>query len=150
MGHTGWQWPQEDAGTTSLTFQEPMTDIRSGEAIPANVVITVSTLPTTQTTQDASSALDQWITDQRAEYPSLETSSKAENSMMGEKGSYVTYWIQMQKPNAEEGDTLRMRGRCLIVPRDKRLYMISYLCPAEFNTEYEKVFKKIRDTIEEL
>lgn len=147
---TYWQWPQEDDSTISLTFQEPATDIRSGEAIPANVFITVSTLPTTQTTKDSSDALDQWIADMRAEHPSLETSSKAENSMMSEKGTYVTYWIRVQKPNAEEGDTLKMRGRCLIVPKDKRLYMISYLCPADFNTEYEKVFKKIRDTIVEL
>ena len=42
------------------------------------------------------------------------------------------------------------RGRILIVPVNKKLYQVRYICPAEYNSDYEKVFKEIRSTIEEL
>ena len=45
---------------------------------------------------------------------------------------------------------LMTRGRILIVPVNKKLYQVRYICPAEYNSDYEKVFKEIRSTIEEL
>lgn len=138
----------EQAGSFTLSFSEPANDIRSGTGVPSSVVVSVSTAATAQTENDAKNAVDAWMNEYRAEFPSLSTSSKAPNNMMGETGSYVTYWIDVDVEGSET--PLRMRGRCLIIPKDKKLYMLRYLCPAEYNTDYEAVFKKIRSTIKEL
>lgn len=142
-----WAGP-EGEGTNTLTFSEPLNDIRSGRPVPSSVVISVSSLANVQTENDAKAALDAWLTDYRAEFQSLDTSSKAPNNMMGETGSYVTYWVDMPVEGSDQPE--KMRGRCLIVPKDKRLYMVRYLCPVDYNSDYEAVFKKIRSTIKEL
>ncbi|MDL2318850.1 hypothetical protein LJC74_07255 [Eubacteriales bacterium OttesenSCG-928-A19] len=140
----------DEANSHTLVFKEPLSDIRSGTKIPAELSISVNQLSTEQTQRDAENALDQWLNDQRALFEGFETSSKAENSMLGEKGYYVTFWVDMPVPDGGE-ETESMRGRCLMVPKGTRLYMVYFLCPKEFNSQYETgLFKKVRASMEVL
>lgn len=143
-----WQVTGDEPGSGTLVFSEPAHDIRSGQGAAASVVVAVSNLSAAQTENDASAAIDQIMNELRNEYETLETSSKADNSMLGQKGKYVTYWID--QPIEGQEKPLRMRGRCLVVPVNNKLYMLRYLCPAEYNSDYIEVFYKIRSTIAEL
>lgn len=143
-----WEVTGDEANSTTIVCSEPLADIRSGETIPASVVIAVNTLPMTQTVEEADLAIDQVMNTLREQYPSLETSSKDNNAMLGETGRYVTYWIEM--PTGEGEETLRMRGRCLVVPKDRKLFMVRYICPADLNTQYVNVFYEIRGSLKEL
>lgn len=144
-----WEVSGDVPDSSTIVFSEPLHDIRSGEAIPASVTIAVNSAATAQTTDDADYAIDQVMNDLRAQYPSLQTSSKDNNAMLDETGRYVTYWIEMPLYEGSE-HTLKMRGRCLVVPKDKKLYMVRYICPAELNSQYVKVFYEIRGSIKEL
>ena len=112
------------------------------------MTIVVNTYSGTQSLEDATAELDSVISQIRSSYPSLDVSSKASNKMLGEQGTYVTYWISMELAEGEE--PLKTRGRILIVPKNRKLYQIRYICPAEYNSDYENVFKKIRSTMTEL
>ena len=92
--------------------------------------------------------LDSVIAQIKESYPQMTVSNKASNRMLGENGVYVTYRIKM--PMGEGEQELMTRGRILIVPVNKKLYQVRYICPAEYNSDYENVFKKIRSTMTEL
>lgn len=144
-----WEMRQEPStADPTVVFMEPDNRILSGHTEAASITVSMAELPTAQTLKEAQSYLDAWLSNFRVEYPSLQTSSQDTNVIMGETGSYVTYWIDM--PVEGEEEPLRMRGRCLVVPKDKRLYMIRYLCPADYNSDYLKVFYNIRATMEEI
>lgn len=139
--------PALDVNT--IVYQEPERDIRSGQVVASSLTISMTEMTTAQTLKDAQSYLDAWMSNFRSENPSLQTSSQDTNQIMGETGSYVTYWIDY--PLNEDGtQTLRLRGRCLVVPVDRRLYMVRYLCPADFNSDYVNVFYKVRSTFSQL
>lgn len=138
----------EVPNTNMIVFMEPDTDIRSGTGYKTSVTIGVAQMSNEQTEKDAQTYLDVVLDSLRTEYPNMQTSSQASNSMMKQKGSYVTYWIDMPIDGDEE-NVFRMRGRCLVVPNGTNLYMVRFLCPSEFNGEYEEsVFKVIRSTFD--
>lgn len=141
-----WIVSTPEGNSNALIFTEPDSESHLGFA--SSVTIVVNTYSSAQTINDAAAELDSVISQFRASYPQLETSSKAENKMLGEAGKYVTYWIDM--PMGEGKEDLRTRGRMLVVPKNKKLYQIRYICPAEYNSDYENVFKKIRSSIQEL
>ncbi len=140
-----WTASTVEGNSNAIIFTEPASEAQDG--YPSTVTISVTTFSTAQRLSDAESELDSIIAQLRATYGSMEVSSKADNSMMGEKGRYITYWIYV---DTGEDEPLRTRGRILVVPKDRKLYQVRYLCPAEFNSDYETVFKRIRSTITEL
>lgn len=140
-----WIASSIEGNSNALVFTEPDSEAHDGFA--SSVTIVVNTYSSGQTLSDAQTELDSVISQIRASYPQLETSSKAENQMLSEKGTYVTYWIDMP---LSETASVRTRGRVLVVPKNKKLYQIRYICPAEYNSDYENVFKKIRSSIAEL
>lgn len=141
-----WVASQIEGNSNALVFTEPDSEAHDGFA--SSVTIVVNTYSGTQSLEDANAELDSVISQIRSSYPSLEVSSKANNKMLGEQGSYVTYWISMDLVEGE--DPLRTRGRILIVPKNRKLYQIRYICPAEYNSDYENVYKQIRLTLTEL
>lgn len=145
-----WDEPYME-GTNTLIVEEPINDIRSGAGIPSSVTISVSVYNSAQTITEATAELNSFMDRYRQEYDSLSVSQTSNNKMLGEQGVYVTYWVDVPiNPEDENSAVVKMRGRCLVVPKDKRLYMLRYLCPVSNNTDYEKVYKQIRDTIREL
>lgn len=147
-----WGDPTNDIPNSSyIVFQEPATDIRSGTGVPAFVTVAVNTGANEQTEKDAQNYLDTYLTTLRDQYPTLETSKQSENTMMGQKGSYVSYWVWIPIDENNPENTMRMRGRCVVIPSGNRLYNVRTLFPIDFNTEYdEAVFKVIRSTFAEV
>ena len=141
-----WTASSIEGSSNALVFTEPDSEAHDGFA--SSLTIVVNTYSSLQTLSDASAELDSVISQIRSSYPQLEVSSKAENRMLGETGSYVTYWIDM--PVDENGGTLRTRGRILVVPRNRKLYQLRYICPASYNADYENVYREFRTTVEEL
>ena len=141
-----WVASTVEDNSNAIVFTEP--DSEAHEGFASSITIVVNTYSNNQTLADAESELDSIISQIRSTYPQLEVSSKASNQMLGETGTYVTYWINM--PMGEGEPELRTRGRILVVPINKKLYQIRYICPADYNSDYEEVFKKIRSTITEL
>ena len=141
-----WTASSIEGSSNALVFTEPDSEAHDGFA--SSVTIVVNTYSGTQSLEDATAELDSVISQIRSSYPSLDVSSKASNKMLGEQGTYVTYWISMELAEGEE--PLKTRGRILIVPKNRKLYQIRYICPAEYNSDYENVFKKIRSTMTEL
>jgi len=134
-----------EGSSNAIVFTEPAVSAQQG--FQSTVTITVSTFSSAQTLADAETELDNIINLLREQFASMEVSSKADNSMMGEKGRYVTYRIYM---DTGEEEPLTTRGRILVIPKDKKLYQVRYLCPADFNSDYEKIYKEIRSSIAEL
>lgn len=145
-----WLDPVYDDATGILTIREPENDIRSGTGVASEVTIMMQELSTAQTEKDAQSALDAYLDYLRGIHPSLTASSSDTNSMMGSAGRYVTYRIDYAISEDESVAPLKMRGRCLVIPKDKRLYTIQYLCPADWNSDYVNVYYELRSTMEEL
>lgn len=132
----------------TVAYAEPMDQIRSGTGVPSSVTVSVSSYSTQQTLQDAEAALDDYLTQLRAEFPDLQNSRKDSNQMLGEEGSYVTYWLEIYPADSEY--PVYMRGRILVLPKERRLYMVRYMCPRDFNGSYESVYKKIRSSFTEI
>lgn len=141
-----WVASQIEGSSNALVFTEP--DSEAHEGFASSVTIVVNTYSSAQDKNDASAELDSVIAQIKESYPQMTVSDKAENKLLGETGVYVTYRIKM--PMGEGEAELMTRGRILIVPVNKKLYQVRYICPADYNSDYEKVFKEIRSTIEEL
>lgn len=140
----------EEERPNTLVFMEPSNDIRSGEKAAASLTVAINTLSTVQTQRDAEIYLEQSITAFRADNSTLEVSSMATNSMLGETSVYVTIWLDQtiyDEMGNETGETVRMRGRCQMIPKNQQLYMIYYLCPSNRNEEYlEGLYRHLRST----
>ena len=152
-----WVRSENANAPTAIVYQEPPNDIRSGTGVPSLIAIYMQLGTSTQTIADAEAFIDQIINSLPQEgYTNIEVSSKADNRFLGQTGRYVTY--RLDSVPDESGATLRMRGRILVVPVDRKLYMVRYLCPADYNTGpdgespggYEEVYKMIRETLKEL
>ena len=141
-----WKPSSIEGSSNALVFTEPESEANEGFA--SSMTIVVNSYSSLQTLDDARAELDSVITQIRESYPQLEVSSKAENRMLGEAGAYVTYWINM--PMDENGTTLRTRGRILVVPRNRKLYQVRYICPAAYNADYENVYREFRTSVEAL
>ena len=141
-----WVASQIEGNSNALVFTEPDNEAHDGFA--SSVTLVVNTYSSAQNEDDAKAELDSVIAQIKESYPQMTVSDKARNRMLGENGVYVTYRIKM--PMGEGEQELMTRGRILIVPVNKKLYQVRYICPAEYNSDYEKVFKEIRSTIEEL
>ena len=141
-----WVASQIEGNSNALVFTEPDSEAHDGFA--SSVTLVVNTYSSAQNEDDAKAELDSVIAQIKESYPQMTVSDKASNRMLGENGVYVTYRIKM--PMGEGEQELMTRGRILIVPVNKKLYQVRYICPAEYNSDYEKVFKEIRSTIEEL
>ena len=141
-----WVASQIEGNSNALVFTEPDNEAHDGFA--SSVTLVVNTYSSAQNEDDAKAELDSVIAQIKESYPQMTVSDKASNRMLGENGVYVTYRIKM--PMGEGEQELMTRGRILIVPVNKKLYQVRYICPAEYNSDYEKVFKEIRSTIEEL
>lgn len=122
----------------------------SGEPFFSFVEITVTTYSTAQTAADAEAKIDSILDELRAQYGDVRTSAKDKNTIMGAEGRYVTYHLYMPADAGAEGQTVYTRGRLLVVPVDKKLYSIRYLCPADYNSDYINVFYKVRSTMKQL
>ena len=141
-----WVASQLEGNSNALVFTEPDSEAHDGFA--SSVTLVVNTYSSAQNEDDAKAELDSVIAQIKESYPQMTVSDKASNRMLGENGVYVTYRIKM--PMGEGEQELMTRGRILIVPVNKKLYQVRYICPAEYNSDYENVFKKIRSTMTEL
>ncbi|MDR0896833.1 MAG: hypothetical protein LBN04_03150 [Oscillospiraceae bacterium] len=130
-------------------YTENENNIQSRTAFGSSLMIGMESRTSEQTKASATTYLQDQIAALRERFPDLETSSTAENNMLENKGVYVTYWLGVPyEDNPEE--TFRMRGRLLVVPVGTKLYTLSYMCPADYNTDYESVFKKARGSMKAL
>ncbi len=142
----------KDPNNSSATsFQEPVGNYRSGEAVPAMVSIRVTTQSGAQTLADAEKELDKALTDLKAEYDSLQVSAKESNQtfkVLDVKATYVTIRYDMPIEGSEA--TVKMRGRFVCLAKDRKIILIRNVCPALFNSDYDSVYTHIRGTLTEL
>ncbi|MDR0928995.1 MAG: hypothetical protein LBM74_04695 [Oscillospiraceae bacterium] len=142
-------WVRESPESNAVIYLENPNNIQSRTQFQSSLTITMTSRTNEQTMETAKSYLDDKIAELREQFPDLEVSPTAENPMMNSKGVYVTYWLGQPYPDNPE-QTFRMRGRLLIVPVGTKLYQLRYMCPADFNTGYEMVFRNARSTMKEL
>lgn len=134
---------------SAVSFQEPFDQIRSGFPVPATITIEVYEASNAQTTKDAENFLAAALTAYRQSHPTLQTTDQGDNSVGDMRGRYVTYWEDVT-PDEESAEPVKMRGRWLVLPSDKRLYTIRYICPADRNGDYLNTFYQVRSTFKEL
>lgn len=147
-----FQLDEANSTENTLVFMEPMNEIRSHEKVRASLTIAISTHATEQTEREADLALDSFIDTLRSSefLQNVEVSSKADNSMLDVKGRYITFWVDQEAEDGS-GEMVKMRGRCLMLPKGTRMYQVRFMCPRFYNTQYEDgVYKKIRATFTEL
>ncbi|HML46440.1 MAG TPA: hypothetical protein PKE04_06795, partial [Clostridia bacterium] len=65
------------------------------------------------------------------------------NPMLEEKGFYVNVRIP-------QADGTALRGRIFVVAKNRVLYQVRYICPANYNSEYSNIYREVRNTIKEL
>lgn len=138
-----WELSMDEELPGTAIYNE--VDALSGELVRSMIVVTVSNYGSAQTIDDARAKIDEDIQLLRSAYDGVEVSSKAEQRMLKQNGVYVTYWFTM-KPDGQE-TSLKMRGRLHVVPVDKKLIIVRYACPADYNTDYVEVYKKLRETL---
>ncbi len=68
----------------------------------------------------------------------------AERTLMGKNGYYVNYRGVMH-----DGTVVRGRVHMALLDNDK-LLMLHFSCPANYNSDYTKVYSHIRDTLKTL
>jgi hypothetical protein len=142
-------WVREELDGSTVVYVENPDNIQSRTGFASSLAVQVASRTTEQSMETAKSYLEDTLAGMREERPSLEVSPTAENPMLDSKGVYVTYWLGEPYPDNPE-QTFRMRGRLLVVPVGTKLYMLRYMCPADYNTDYEKVFKNARSSMKEL
>ena len=157
---TYWVRAEDPTVSNAIVYEEPQNDIRSGTGTQSQVVIQVVRADTAQTIKDAEAYIDLIIENlwENKNFQNTDFSQKADNRMLGETGRYITYRLDYMPEGAKT--PVRMRGRILVVPVDRKLYMVRYMCPAEFNVMptddpavnggYEEVYKKIRSTLKDI
>ena len=145
-----WERIEDPSVLNAVAYQEPINDIRNEHGAQSQIVVQVVTGSTAQTVGDAEAYIDSLLNNLLETYGNPDFSSKADNRMMGIIGKYVTYRVDYVPEGGDPENPIRMRGRILVVPVDRKLYMVRYICPADYNSDYEAAFKKVRDTIKEI
>lgn len=142
-----WVRTNDSAAANTITFYEPYDDIQSNEPTPASIDVAISTLGSAPSKAQVEQAITDELNSLKGQFSGLEYSSFADQKMkeFPDMGRYVTYWIEV--PIDGQVETVRMRGRIHVVPVDKKLVMIRYACPADYNSDYEEVYMRVRDTI---
>lgn len=138
--------PAEDVNT--VIYQEP--SINSITHIPILSTIMISVIPkqSVQTAKMAEEELTQQIERLKQEYPSLRYTGASGSRLAGEMGTYVSYWVEYEY--GESGKTESMRGRLHVTPINRRLYVIQTMHPADFNLEYDQIYKDLRASFTEV
>lgn len=136
----------EDANT--VIYMEP--SINSVTRIPVQSTILISVFPmqSVQTAKMADDELNRQIDELKKEYPSLRVTGASSSRLMGELGTYVSYWVEHEY--GENGKTESMRGRLHVTPVDRKLYIIRTMHPADFNVEYDQIYKDLRASFKEV
>lgn len=136
-------------GEPKVEFREPDDRTRSGLGVSSFILITVETHSTAQTKENAGSRLDEALNALRAEYPSLEFSSKSDQRIMASDGYYAT--VRFDKAVEGTDETIKMRGRYVAIPKDKKVYLFLFAQPAEYNDYYDTaIYKEFRSSVSEL
>jgi len=140
-------WDRQLVGQSSVTYYEPDNNIQSKEPVASSIDISVSLTSGNATIQDADAKIEEVLREMGNQYDNLQFSSRAQQRMknLREMGVYVTFWIDAT-PDGQEMP-ITMRGRIHVVPVDKKLVLVRYVCPADYNTDYEAIYRKVRDTI---
>jgi len=141
-------WERVLVGESTVTYYEPDDNIQSREPVPASIDVSVSLTSSAATLQDADAKIEEVLKTMAEQYENLQFSSRAQQRMkhLREMGVYVTFWID-HTPDGQE-IPITMRGRIHVVPVDRKLVLVRYICPADFNTDYEAVYRRLRDTIQ--
>lgn len=133
---------------TTITYMEPPDNIQSGTGIPSTVMVSISSTASEATEKDAQDLIDESLRLLEEQYPnSLEYSKPAMQRMneLRKEGPYVTFWIELVPDG--QNKSVRVRGRIHVVPKDRKLVLIRYYCPADYNVDYSEVYVKVRETI---
>ena len=140
-------WERVPVGESSVTYYEPDNNIQSREPIAASIDVSVSLTTAAATMKDADDKIEEVLKEMANQYDNLQFSSRAQQRMrnLREMGTYVTFWIDV-KPDGQE-IPVTMRGRIHVVPVDRKLVLVRYICPADYNADYEETYRRVRDTI---
>lgn len=140
-------WEQQLVGESAVTYYEPDNNKQSKEPIASSIDIAISVTSSAATLQDADAKITEVLNEMGKQYDNLQFSSRAQQRMknLREMGVYVTFWIDA-KPDGQE-TPITMRGRIHVVPVDRKLVLVRYVCPADYNTDYEDIYRRVRDTI---
>ncbi len=128
-------------------YVEPENNIRSGEKYPSKIYVQVIKYNSATTEKDAKDQIDTILSglldDENVSSPDF--SEKATYEKFGAVGWYSTYRVTYKDPVTTE--EMRLRGRCLVIPKDTKLYVVRFICPALFNTDYINVFYEVRKSM---
>lgn len=134
-------WIESMPLENTVQFLEPENQAHDG--VQTQLVIQVTTAPTNQTEEHAKNELNRIVDAMRVEYPDISVGAIGENPMLGETG----YYVNIRIPQA---DGSALRGRILVLAKNRVLYQVRYICPANYNSEYEKIYREVRNSIKEL
>lgn len=149
------------AGNLGLTFEsvagytvdesQPDTYILSEppeqqkDNVSAQFVLQSSSVAGNYTANNVKQDVRSYVTDLgKVNYKDWRLYDTAERTLMGKNGYYVNYRGVMH-------DDTVVRGRVHMALLDNnRLLMLHFVCPANFNSDYTKVYSHIRDTLKSI
>lgn len=134
-------WAESTPYENAVQFIEPESEAHDG--VPARLIVQVTNFSTNQTADDAKNELNRLVDAMREEYPDIGVGVVGENKMLGETGYYVNIRFT-------QADGSILRGRIFVLAKNRILYHVRYIAPANYNSDYEEVYRKVRNTLSEL
>lgn len=145
---TGWVDISTNEDQNQVIYQEPLTTRQGGSQVQSTLLIAVQQKQSAQTLRNAEEELNNQIEQLKREFPSLRVTSASDARLLNQTGRYISYWVE--HPYGEDGQTQSMRGRLHVTPVNRKLYVIRTMHPADFNVEYDEIYKAVRPSIKEL
>ena len=146
----GWANVSPEGEQNRVTYQEPMTTMQMGVHVQSTVQIALQQKGTVQTLKNAEDELNLQIDQLKGEFPGAIVTGMANSRLLGEMGRYVTYRVEFPYDANDPNKTQGMRGRLHVTPVGRKLYIIRTMHPADFNGDYDKVYKQVREKFREL
>lgn len=144
----GWQDISTSDDLYTVLFQEPSINTVTRIPVQSTLMISVQNMQSVQTEKNAEDELNRQIDALKAEYSGFRVTSVANSRLMGEMGRYVSFWLNYVYDENEP--PVLMRGRLHVTPVDRKLYLIRTMHPADFNDEYDGIYREARNSFKAL
>lgn len=128
---------------TTLQFVEPKSEMREPDGYQTRITIEKVNMGLNQTAADALANLESTLKELELRFTSFKANETATRSIKDANGYYCYY-------RAEYNDGTKdysMRGRIIIVAKDKALYQVRITTPSAWYSYYENVFRKLCATL---
>lgn len=133
---------------TTLQFVEPKSEMREPDGYQTRITIEKVNMGLDQTASDALASLESTLKELELLFTSFKAGDTAACTIKDPKGKVANGHYCYYRAEYNDGTKdYSMRGRILIVAKDKALYQVRITTPSNWYSYYENVFRKVRSTL---